>query len=136
MSIAVESTSGTTVLVTTCTEGPLHEAKRQYQDLLENRKTAEEFSDVDILKTITDRVTKQRDTAKAASRTATLWIQYMEMIDLLRAFIRAEQTANWELHLQVVAQMLPYFAASGQYLYTKLAHLYVRSMISLKKDCP
>ena len=136
MSIAVESTSGTTVLVTTCTEGPLHEAKRQYQDLLENRKTAEEFSDVDILKTITDRVTKQRDTAKAASRTAALWIQYMEMIDLLRAFIRAEQTANWELHLQVVAQMLPYFAASGHNLYAKCAYLSVRSMISLKKDRP
>ncbi|KAK3728716.1 hypothetical protein QZH41_001096 [Actinostola sp. cb2023] len=47
-----------------------------------------------------------------------------------------ERTANWELHLQVVSQMLPYFAASGHNLYTKCAYLYLQSMKSLKDKNP
>jgi len=60
----------------------------------------------------------------------------MEMVDILRMFIKAERTANWELHLQVVSQMLPYFAASGHNLYTKCAYLYLQSMKSLKDKNP
>ena len=43
-------------------------------------------------------------------RTAVLWIQYCEMIQLLRKLIKAERTGDWELHLQSVPDMLPYVA--------------------------
>ena len=56
-----------------------------------------------------------------SSRTATLWFQYMDMVDILRKYIRAERTGNWELHRQAVSEMLPYFAASGHNHYTKSA---------------
>ena len=46
-------------------------------------------------------------------RTATMWIQYMNMVDTLRTFIKAEPTGNWNLHLQTVSEMLLYFAAAG-----------------------
>ena len=45
----------------------------------------------------------------------------MDMIDILRKYIRAERTGNWELHLQAVAELLPYLAASGHNNYTKSA---------------
>ena len=45
------------------------------------------------------------------SSTAKLWIQYMEMIDILKKFIQAERTGNWDLHLQAVEAMLPHFAS-------------------------
>ena len=48
-------------------------------------------------------------------RTAKLWF------DVLRKYIRAECTGNWELHLQAVSEMLPYLAASGHNNYTKSA---------------
>ena len=32
-------------------------------------------------------------------RTANLWFQYMDMLAILRQFIRAERTGDWRLHL-------------------------------------
>ncbi|KYN10940.1 hypothetical protein ALC57_16910 [Trachymyrmex cornetzi] len=64
--------------------------------------------------------------------TAKLWIQYWEMISLVKDFIRAERASNWELHLKCVEKMLPYFHASGHFLYAKSAHLYLQDMRKLK----
>lgn len=57
--------------------------------------------------------------------TSKLWIQYFEMVTLVKLFIEAERSASWNLHLQVVYQMLPYFHASGHFLYAKCCHLYL-----------
>ena len=54
------------------------------------------------------------------------------MVDIVRTFLKAERMGNWEMHLQVVSQMLPYFAASGHNLYTQCATLYLQSMLKLK----
>ena len=56
-----------------------------------------------------------------SSRTAILWMQCMDMVDIFRKFIRAERTGNCDLYLQVVSEMLPFLAASGQNNYTKSA---------------
>ncbi|GFR77724.1 hypothetical protein ElyMa_002244600 [Elysia marginata] len=53
------------------------------------------------------------------SRTSRLWLQYMEMLDILRKFIKCERTGNWNLHLHSMKEMLPYLAASGHSLYVK-----------------
>ena len=34
-------------------------------------------------------------------------------IDILRKFIRAERTGNWDLYLQALSEMLPFLAASA-----------------------
>ncbi len=70
------------------------------------------------------------------TRTARLWLQYMDMIDILRMFLKAERTGNWELHLQAVHDMLPYFAASGHTLYAKSAFIYLQLMHDLPKSHP
>ena len=62
-----------------------------------------------------------------ASRTATTWLQYRDMDDILCKYILAEHTGNWELHLQAVSEMLPYLAASGLNNYTKSALIYLYS---------
>ena len=56
------------------------------------------------------------------------------MVDILRSFIRAERTANWELHLKALTRMLPYLAVSGHNLYVKCARLYLQSMTDLRTD--
>ena len=58
------------------------------------------------------------------------------MVTILQSFIKAERTGNWELHLQTVHDMLPYFAAAGHNLYTKSAYLYLQKMTELKEDHP
>ena len=50
----------------------------------------------------------------AKDPTASLWIQYLDMIRILRKLIRAEQLVSWYLHLEAVSEMLPYLAASGK----------------------
>ena len=60
----------------------------------------------------------------------------MDMVDILRKYIRAERTGNWELHLQAVSEMLPYLAASGHNNYTKSAWVYLQKMDTLENDCP
>lgn len=64
--------------------------------------------------------------------TAKLWMQYWQMISLVKDFIRAERAGNWELHLKCVERMLPYFHASGHFLDAKSAHLYLQDMRKLK----
>ncbi|KAK6172757.1 hypothetical protein SNE40_016353 [Patella caerulea] len=72
----------------------------------------------------------------ATHPTARLWVQYMEMISLLRQFIKAERTGKWTLHLQTLHQMLPYFAAAGHNSYTKSVHIYLQQMIQVHAKHP
>ena len=48
-----------------------------------------------------------------SSRTAKLWIQCMDMVDILRKFIQAERMGNGPLNLEATSEMLPYFTATG-----------------------
>jgi len=55
------------------------------------------------------------------------------MISIAKEFIRSERIANWAAHLSSIKKMLPYFHASGHFLYAKSAHLYLQDMLHLKK---
>ena len=70
------------------------------------------------------------------NRTAKLWIEYMNRIDLLRQFITAERSGHWLLQLKSLQQMLPYLAASGHNLYVKSAHVYLQDMLELEQTHP
>ena len=54
------------------------------------------------------------------------------MVTLLKEFIETERSGNWQLHLKCVQQMLPFFHASGHFLYAKSCHLYLQDMLNLK----
>ena len=69
-------------------------------------------------------------------RTAGLWLQYMDMVDLLRNFIKSERTGDWNLNLQVLYDMLPYMAASGHHHYTKSIYLYLQKLSKLSDEHP
>ena len=75
-------------------------------------------------------------TSMATNRTAKLWLQYMAMVDILKKFIRAERTGNFNLHLEATNDMLPYFAAAGHNFYLKSAQLYLQKMSKLKTEHP
>ena len=64
-------------------------------------------------------------------KTAQLWLLYMDMIDILRRFIKTERTGNWLRHLQSVRDMLPFFAAAGHHHYAKSGYLYLLQMEEL-----
>ena len=70
------------------------------------------------------------------SRTSKLWIQYSDMIYILRKFIFAERTGNWKLHLQSLGEMLPFLAAAGHNLYAKSLSIYLENMNNLSVTHP
>ena len=68
------------------------------------------------------------------SRNSKLWLQYLDMVNILCRFLRSERTGNWKLHLQVLQEMVPYLAAAGHNSYTKSLLLYLHRMSHLDPD--
>ena len=97
---------------TPCTNSDLKAAVSLYDELMVMTKDAEEVANDEAIA----RIQAIRDgnvETVAKDPTASLWIQYLDMIRILRKLIRAEQLGNWYLHLEAVSEMLPYLAASG-----------------------
>ena len=69
-------------------------------------------------------------------RTGRLWLQFLEMVAILRRSVKAERTGNFELQLQCVKDMLPCFAASGHNDYLKSARLYLQQLLELRVTHP
>ena len=70
------------------------------------------------------------------SPTAKLWLQYIDYVETLKLFIRAERTGDWSLHLVVVGEMMNLFAATGHINYAKSSRLYLQLMRELPTDHP
>ena len=54
--------------------------------------------------------------------TARLWMQYQEMVSILRTLIQSAPIGSWPLYMQALREMLPYLAASGLNNYQNLCH--------------
>ena len=62
--------------------------------------------------------------------------QYMCMVLEMMMFIRAAQTANWNLHLQSLEKFVQYFFAHDRMNYARMIPLYLAEMKSLKTTDP
>lgn len=113
----------------------LHEADAMLDELLKGDISVEKACDNVLIDQIKSRIDNFRESHKSF-RTSQLWFQYMDMIYILRRFIKAERTGNWELHLQTVKDMLPYLAASGHNMYVKSSRVYLQQMDNLKTTHP
>lgn len=70
------------------------------------------------------------------SPTAALWFQYIEYVQTLKLFIRAERIGNWGMHLLAVGKMMNLFAATGHINYAKSSRLYLQMMLMLPNEHP
>ena len=103
----------------------LHEAYALYADLMARKKSAEEVSSASAISKIKHLLQQQKESLQDMyNRTAKLWLQYMDMVDILRKPIKAERTGHWVQDFESLSEMLPYMAA-GHSLYTKSAQLYL-----------
>ena len=110
----------------------LTEAKLFYARIVASDSTVSCLSDV--LKKLQSTLSDKKNSI--TRRTKLLWVQLLEMVDILRKFLKAERTGNWRLHLESVGEMLPFFAASGHTLYAKSAHVYLQTMLELPRSHP
>ena len=70
------------------------------------------------------------------SRTSKLWLQYLDNIAVVKMFIRAERTGDWNLHLVSLNKMLNLFAATAHVNYAKCARLHLQNMLDLESSHP
>ena len=103
----------------------LDEAAVLYEKVMQGLMSADQVCQSGVLTRIGDALQRETESMKS-SRTATLWLQYIDMVDILRKYIRTECTGNWELRLQTVSEMLPYLTACGHNHYTKSAWIYLQ----------
>ena len=89
-----------------------------------------------VLKIIQQLLEEIKEELRNSSRTARLWLQYVDYVGILKLFMRAERTGNWKLHLYAVEKMLNAFAATGHINYAKCARLYLQYMSNLHNTHP
>ena len=84
---------------------------------------------------LAQRTVSRRSSCSPSSRTALLWLHYMEYVDVVKEFLSAERTSNWYLHLQAVQKMMNLFAATGHVNYARSSRN-VQEMLSLAETNP
>lgn len=102
-----------------------------HEGALHGEFAADDLADSDALLRLHTALAERKKQVSKSSRTSKLWVQYLQQIEIVRLFIRAERTGNWNLHLHAVKEMLPYFHAAGHFAYAKYSHLYVQKMEDL-----
>lgn len=103
-----------------------------YMSLVQNTSTIEAAVNSSIVKRIHNQLEMNLDTAESHGRTEKLWVQYFRCITIVKLFIRAERSGDWDLHLYSVKLMLPYLHAAGHLNYAKSAQVYLQQMAKLK----
>ena len=105
--------------------------QKEYNGLLVNDTTpVEDIKSSQSLHTLQDHINHVKVNQKLA-RTGRLWLMLMQIVAIIRMFIRSKRTGNWYIHLKATQDMLPYFAAAGHINYTKCCRLYLQECQSV-----
>ena len=88
------------------------------------------------LRSLSKAILAQTKALAENSRTAKLWLLYMEYIEVVKLFIRSERMGSWHDHLVAATQMLNLFAATGHYNYAKSTRLYLQMIQKLHESHP
>ena len=71
----------------------LHELQGVFNSLISGEMTVESATSKDVLGVMEKMMQKEKNSIHEL-RTAQFWLQHMDMIDVLRKFIRSERTGN------------------------------------------
>lgn len=93
------------------------------------------MSDPEIIQ-LTNTMSRLYQTVSRQSRTAKLWIQYVDQVSLMMQFVRAERSGYFSLHLHTIARMQPYLHAAGRLAYAKSSQVYLQAMEDLEEKMP
>ena len=114
-------------------DADLEEIKLLLENLLKDEISTDNVASSDVINRFSESL-KNKIKNLSESCTAKLCLQYLEMIDILHSFIKAERTGDWLLHLKSCKEMLPNLAASGHNLYTQSLRLYLQDMCKLEEE--
>ena len=112
------------------------ELRSLYDDLSDGKLNLEGADAPECLRKLEKLFLDYKISLSEKCRTAKLWLQFIDYVQILKDFIRAERTGNWALHLVSVHKMLNLFAATGQNNYAKCGRLYLHTMYDLPETHP
>ena len=115
--------------------GDLADLQKIVRSLVSGDISINDVQNNDTYKEVTKTIDSYEE-SKKTSKTALLWLKYIHSVEVYLRFLKAERTSNWALHLQAAREMMPYFAASGHYLYAKSTYLYLQTMHKLPSTNP
>ena len=90
----------------------------------------------DDLRELSTLVKTFKEKTRAASKTLLFWEQYIEMVDILLQFIKAERSGNWDLYLSALDKMTPHFFAMDRPNYAQWLPVYITDMNMLESSHP
>ena len=107
--------------------------QKQLSSIFESSNPEQHKSEPVALK-LTHWFTNEKTKLAEKSRTAKLWLNYTEYVEIVQQFITAERTHNWPLHVSTTKNMINLFAATGHNNYAKTCRLYLQSIETLEKE--
>lgn len=81
--------------------------KSLLQEFLDDNLTYKEVQDHNFFNILNGKFLEKIIEIEECGKTAKLWIQYIRMISIAKAFARSEKMGNIKIQLQVIQQMLP-----------------------------
>ena len=119
-----------------CRDEIQKEIEKLYGEVWNKNVNPEQVGDVGVMMKVRDDIQSLKYLLSCESRTAKLWILYINYIETVRLYIRAERTSDWELHLHATGKMLNLFAATGHIHYAKSCRMYLQTMLELPSKHP
>ena len=107
-----------------------------HQGLLKGDISTDSVVNEECVQHIPNTIDNLEDDIATKSRTAKMWMNYVKCVSVIRLFMRAERTGDWNLHLYCISQMIPLFHAAGHFAYAKSARLYLQQMGNLAQHMP
>ena len=114
----------------------VEELKVVVTSAMHDTNTVDFMSNSKEIKVLAEHKQYLKDKLSAISRTAKLWIQHLDYIQVLKLFIRAERTGNWSLHIVALSKMINVFAATGHINYAKCARVHLQNMLEARTKFP
>ena len=111
----------------------LGDTKNLYEKVISKDETCFENNSLQNLSLL---VEKSKTELRGQSRTAKLWLQYINYVEICQLFIRAARIADWELHLFSTSKILNLLAATGHVHYAKCSRIYLQMMVNLEHKHP
>ena len=68
--------------------------------------------------------------------TFALWLNYIQMVEVLLMFLRTTRENDWDLHLSAVRSMLPWFFVTDRVHYARYGTAYRLEMLCLETTHP
>ena len=68
--------------------------------------------------------------------TFSLWLSYIQMVQVLLMFLRGTRENDWNLHIFAVRSMLPWFFVTDRVHYARYGTIYWLEMLCLETSHP